>query len=147
MHWGALFGALSYFGILFRRYSGFKDRRAVAVQYDPPEGLSLLQSGLLLDSVTDNSDYSEAILELGYMGYIKIEQATKETKPLLIRTDKEIENLTEEQRYLLEDMLFVDSKHFVLSSGEAEKTNALQSAFSAINIFLYKWSVSKWKYG
>jgi len=140
-HWGALLGILLYFWRLLRLYSGFEDKRAIAVQYNPPASLSLLQSGLLLDKIADNKDFSGAILELGYLGYLKIEQKTKESIAILTRIDKEIQNLTEDQKYLLEHTLFGESQSFVLEARVKDKANALQSDFLDINGLLYHWSV------
>lgn len=142
-HWGALLGILLYLKILFRRYSGFSDKRSIAVQYHPPKDLSLLQSGLLLDKVADNKDFSAAILELAYLGYIIIEQKNQETDPILIRSDKQIENLSEDQKYLLDSTLFEKENRFLLSAGVKEKADGLKSDFSKINTFLYDWSVYK----
>jgi uncharacterized membrane protein YgcG len=141
-HWGALFGILLYFWRLLRLYSGFEDKRAIAVQYNPPASLSLLQSGLLLDKIADNKDFSGAILELGYLGYLKIEQKTQESTAILIRTDKEIQNLSEDQIYLLEHTLFGENQYFSLEAGVKAKANALKSDFLDINGLLYYWSVS-----
>jgi len=142
-HWGALLLMSSYLLILYRRYQGFKDSRAIAVQYTPPSALSLLQAGLILDKSADNDDFSPAILELASLGYIHIKQKNQKTTPVLIRTKKEIKNLSEEQRYLLEDVLFEKSSRFVLTPNTKSKSTRLKNHFSAVNTFLYAWVVKE----
>ena len=141
-HWGVLVGFLLYFRNMFNRYTGFIDKRSIAVQYKAPKGLSLLQSGLVLDKFANNEDFSAAILELGYLGYLTIEQKDKKSDPILKRTDKVSEGLTMDQNYLLDSTLFKGSKHFVMSGGSESKARALQDRFSHINDNLYTWSVS-----
>ena len=51
-----------------------EDHRSIAVQYEPPKDLSLLQSGLILDRFTDNEDFAPAVLELAQQGYLEIIQ-------------------------------------------------------------------------
>ncbi|MBT8349313.1 MAG: DUF2207 domain-containing protein, partial [Sulfurovum sp.] len=48
-HWAALVGFLIYLREMYKKNIGFIDHRSVAVQYQAPKGLSLLQSGLVLD--------------------------------------------------------------------------------------------------
>lgn len=74
-HWAALAAYLLYFFNTFKHYVGFEDKRAVAVRYLPPKGLSVLQSGLILDKHTDDEDFAAAVIELAQQGYIKIEQS------------------------------------------------------------------------
>ena len=141
-HWGALVGFLVYFWSMFKRYTGFEDKRSIAVQYEAPKGLSLLQSGLVLDKFADNEDFSAAILELGYLGYLTIEQKDKKSTPILLKTHKKFENLTMDQKYLLNNILFKGSNSFVLTGRTASKSKILQNGFEHINSNLYKWSVS-----
>ncbi len=141
-HWGALVGFLLYFRDMFKRYTGFVDRRSIAVQYEAPKGLSLLQSGLVLDKFADNEDFSAAILELAHLGYITIDQKSKNSDPILMRTDKVVEGLTMDQNHLLGSTLFKGSKSYIMSGGSESKAKALQKSFTHINENLYKWSVS-----
>lgn len=141
-HWGALAGFLLYFKTMLKRYTGFVDKRSIAVWYEAPKGLSLLQSGVVLDKFADDEDYAAAILELGYLGYLTIDQKDKNADPVLVRTDKKAENLTMDQRYLLDSTLFKGTKSFVMSGGSESKAKKLQNSFKHINKMLYTWSVS-----
>lgn len=141
-HWAALAGFLLYFREMFKRYTGFVDRRSVAVQYEAPKDLSLLQSGLLLDKFADDEDFSAAILELAHLGYITIKQERKNSDPLLIRTEKVAEGLTMDQNYLLNHTLFSSGKSFILKGGSESRAKRLMQNFSHINENLYTWSVS-----
>ena len=141
-HWGALVGFLVYFWSMFKRYTGFEDKRSIAVQYGAPKGLSLLQSGLVLDKFADNEDFSAAILELGHLGYLTIKQEDKKSTPILIKTHKKFENLTMDQKYILNNILFKGTNSFVLTSRTASRSEILQNGFEHINKNLYIWSVS-----
>jgi len=142
-HWGALFGFLLYFRKMYTKHTGFMDERSIAVQYDAPKDLSVLQSGLILDKTTDNEDFAAAVLELAQLGYVEIDQKDKELDTVLIRTEKSAENVTSDQKYLLEYVLFEGNKKtFVFSSGSSSKASALQKGFGHINDDLYIWSVS-----
>jgi len=141
-HWGALAGFLLYFRTMFKRYTGFEDKRSIAVQYEAPKGLSLLQSGLILDKFADNEDFSAAILELGYLGYLTIEHKDKRHNPVLKRTEKNADTLSLDQRYLLDNILFKDTNSFIMSESSEDKAQALLAGFSHINDNLYSWSVS-----
>lgn len=141
-HWAALLGFLAYFRKQYNKFSGHRDKRSVAVQYEPPEGMSLLQSGLLLDKFADNEDFAAAILELGQLGYLEIEQKDKKDDPLLTRTDKQDEGLTPGQKYLLDEILFKNDKHFTLvSPATKSQASKLTNGFKHINDNLYAWSV------
>ncbi len=64
-HWGALVAFFLWLWYYAKRF-GAEDRAgSVAPQYYPPKGLSLLESGLILDKFADKEDFSAAILELG----------------------------------------------------------------------------------
>ncbi len=155
-HWAALLGFLAYFWREFKRYSGFTDKRAVAVQYEPPKGLSLLQSGLILDKSADTEDFAAAILELGSLGYLKIDQkdakysdvpvigdflTSKFNPPTLTRTNKSDKGLTEDQRYLLNKILFKGRKKITLTPHSESLAKDLKRGFNQINSELYDWTV------
>jgi len=89
-HWAALFGFVLFFYQKLREQTGFIDHRSIAVQYQSPKGLSLLQAGLLLDKRAHNKDFAAALLELAQLGYLTIHQEEKAVAPLLKRTDKKI---------------------------------------------------------
>jgi len=141
-HWGALVAFLLYFYNIFKKHTGFKDNRSIAVQYEAPKGLSVLQSGLILDKHADNEDFAAAVLELGHLGYLEIDHKDKKTDPILKRIHKKTSDLTMNQKYLLEQVLFKGSNNFVMSGGSTSKATKLKNGFSHINDNLYKWSVA-----
>ncbi len=142
IHWAALIGFLLYFYHTYTKNRGFVDKRSIAVQYEPPKGLSLLESGLVLDKFTDNKDFAAAVLELAHLGHLEIDQREKKLDPLLIRKESNTANLRMDQKYLLDHVLFKGKNSFMLSSGSEEKASALQKGFKYINDNLYTWSVA-----
>ncbi len=105
-HWAALVGFLLYFHEVYNKNTGFIDKRSIAVQYQPPKGLSVLESGLILDKFTDNEDFAAAVLELAHLGHLEIDHKEKKLDPIFIRKDSNTANLTMDQKYLLEQVLF-----------------------------------------
>jgi len=140
-HWLALAVYLFYFNEVRKKYIGFEDKRAVAVQYLPPQGLSLLQSGLLLDKYADNKDFAAAVVELAQLGYLEINKAGKYADPVLIRLEKPDEGLTLDQKYLLDNILFYKQDYFVMKRATEASARKLKSGFDFINNNLYTWSV------
>ncbi len=156
-HWFALLGFIAYFWREFKRYSGFSDKRSIAVQYEPPKDISLLRAGLLLDKRADDEDFAAAIMELGYLGYLEIDKRETEfnkklkdvpiigslidktSTTVLIRTNKPAQGLSDDQDYLLNKLLFDDNKEFELKSGSRSKAEKLKNGFSTINKRLYAW--------
>ena len=141
-HWAALVGFLFYLREMYKKHTGFIDQRSIAVQYEAPKGLSLLQSGLVLDKFTDKEDYAAAVLELAELGHLEIDQKDKKLDPLLKRIVTSTKNLTMDQRYLLDHVLFKGKNSFVMSSGSESKATSLQEGFKYINNHLYNWSVA-----
>ncbi len=75
-HWGALIIFFLWLWHYAKRF-GAEDRAgSVAPQYYPPKGLSLLESGLVLDTFADKKDFSAAILELGHWAISKCTSLT-----------------------------------------------------------------------
>ncbi|MEN8727631.1 MAG: DUF2207 domain-containing protein, partial [Sulfurovum sp.] len=141
-HWAALVGFLFYLREMYKKHRGFIDGRSIAVQYEAPKGLSLLQSGLVLDKFADNEDFAAAVLELAELGHLEIDQQDKKLDPLLKRKMTSTKNLTMDQKYLLEQVLFKGKNAFVLSAGSKSKASTLQEGFKYINDHLYTWSVA-----
>ena len=139
-HWGALAGFLLYFRYVLQKYTGFIDRRSIAVRYYPPKDMSVLEAGLVLDKFADIKDFSAAVLELAEHGYIEIYQENKKDDPLLKRTSKSTESLGMDQKYLLDHVFFKgSSQSYTLSKGTESKAKSLQSGFKQINDNLYKF--------
>ncbi len=114
--------------------------RSVAVQYYPPEGLSLLQAGLLLDAYADRQDIAPAIVELAQKGYLTIEETDNGTVLRRIE-DADESKLTEDQRALLDQILFPTGPTFVVSTTDRDRREVLSSALNDLNNTLYDWSV------
>ncbi len=141
-HWAALVGFLLYFYGIYKKQTGFIDKRSIAVQYEAPKGLSLLESGLILDKFADNEDFAAAVLELAQLGHLEIDQKEKDLDPILIRKEISTEKLGMDQKYLLDHVLFKGKNSFVMSPGLESKASALQKGFKNINDNLYTWSVA-----
>ena len=142
-HLGALIGYLLYFRKMYEKHTGFVDKRSVAVQYYPPNDISILEAGLVLDKFADNKDFSAAVIELAELGYIEIRQVSKSSEPILEQTTKTTKALGMDQKYLLDHILFKGkSNTFTFTNGSESKAKILQSGFKQINDNLYKWVVS-----
>jgi hypothetical protein len=142
-YWLALVGYVIFFYRAYERGTGMRDERAVAVQYEPPKGLSLLQSGLLLDRFADDKDFAAAILELATKGYYTLEE-TPFKLPYLYRTKKEEKNLTRDQTYLLHRILFEGGKRvFAFRKNDPSLAAFLRSHLDILNEHLYTWAVSR----
>ena len=137
-HWGALAGFLLW---LWQYAKGFgaEDRAGpVAPQYYPPKNLSLLQSGLILDKFADKKDFAAAILELGNLGFVEIHKATAGSDPIILRTQKPIdESLTEDQRYLLEEILGKDGRSYTIKSRDPQRAEEINAQLDRVNALLY----------
>ena len=116
-------------------------RKSIPVQYYPPEGLSLLQSGLLLDKHADREDLAAAIMELAAVGYLSISDVEGMTH--IQRQDKQIESLTVDQKYILEEILFLESDIFVLKQRKNEEATRLIKAIGKLSELLYGWALKK----
>ena len=76
------------------------------------------------------------------LGHLEIEQKEKKDDPILIRKEKSTENLTVDQKYLLNRILFKGNTTFVLSAGSKTKASILKEGFGESNNKLYTWSVA-----
>jgi uncharacterized membrane protein YgcG len=122
-------------------FINFKRAKAVVVSYQPPKGLTILQSGLLLDKFTNSEDLSAAVLELALNGYVKIENSH------IIKLNKSSNLLTKEQQLIL-DALFKNSNKFELKKEYSKEAKELEKALDSINEALYEWSAnSKYSVG
>jgi uncharacterized membrane protein YgcG len=143
-HWGGLAGFFLFLWSYARQF-GTEDRaRSVPPQYYPPRGLSLLQSGLILDKFADKKDFSAAILELGTLGLLEVHQSKGDTTPIIRRTDKPTEtaDLTEDQLYMLDHILFKNSDTYVIKTQDASRAERINAQLDRVNEMLYTWSVA-----
>lgn len=139
--WAALLGFFVYLRKQFTKYAGFSDNRSIAVQYEAPKGMTVLQSGLILDKFADNEDFAAAVMELGYLGYLEIQQENKKDQPTLSRTKKQLDGLTKNQKYLLDEILFKGSETFIMHTPATKlQASTLRDGFKHINENLYAWS-------
>ncbi len=114
---------------------------SVAAQYHPPQGLTLLQSGVIYDKFADKRDFSAAILELAQDGYIEIFDKEKSTNPYVKNNHKDTLPLSEEQKYLLNTVLFSDSDEYMLEKDSYE-TEHISEHLETVNEMLYDWTVT-----
>lgn len=128
-----------YFILLYyyaRSYGSFGALGSIVVRYGPPDNMSLLQSGLLLDKSADIEDFPAAIVELAAMGHLKIVNEGDKNLTYLKRISKKTDELTYDQRYLLNKVLFAkqDTYHFPFNNN-----SDLYSKFHQLNEKLYAW--------
>jgi len=142
-HWPALFGFILYLFHFLSNHRGFIDERSIAPRYNAPEGISVLQSGLIYDKFTDNEDYAAAILELAQQGYLEIYQEKKDDDPFLKRTGKKTADLSEDMKYLINKILFSGKRTHLLKKNSETEASQLKSGFKTINTMLYTWSVTE----
>ena len=114
---------------------------SVSPQYHPPQGLTLLQSGVIYDKFADKRDFSAAILELAQDGYIEIFDKKKGTNPYVKNNHKDTLLLSEEQSYLLNIILFSDSDEYMLEKDSYE-TEHISEHLNTVNEILYSWTVT-----
>lgn len=68
-------------GIYWFRYGrDAKGRGTIVPEYEPPDSLSPLEAGTIVDFKTDNRDITATIIDLAVRGYIKIIEETKDRK-------------------------------------------------------------------
>ena len=142
--WGFLGIFLLFLVRFYRHHIGFTDHRSIAPRYYPPEGLSVLQSGVIYDRFAKDDDYAAAILELAQRGYIVIYKEDETSDPFLQKTSKETKDLPEDLKYLMDEVLFKRGKdlHTLKTESDAE-SDLLENGFFSINYKLYQWSVKE----
>ena len=140
-YWYILFLPIALFFIkkTYTENGGFRDKRAVAVMYEPPKELSVLQAGLILDTKADNKDFAAAIVELAQKGYIKIKEDNGSYT--LIKLNKNQNSLTKDQKYLLNNILFPNGETKLTLKRSEELAKRLSQGFETINKELYNWAV------
>ena len=139
LQWPALGAFLLYLYNFYRRHAAPHLNRSVAPMYTPPRGLDVLQSGLILDNVADTTDFPAAVLELAQKGYLDIFR--KEQLTTFQKTNKSTGDLSEDEGYLLEHILFPNDNIFVLTPDNPSIAETIREGFTTINKMLYNWSV------
>ena len=142
IHWMVFIAFLVFLFYEYNRHKSDTDYRSVAVQYEPPKGISILRAGLLLDKNADYKDFSAATMELATKGYLTIGKSVdKKIKvPILKRTDKPVKDLSSDLEYLLNKVIFDGNTVFEVGTGTAKKASRLKRGFKAINKGLYAWA-------
>ncbi len=115
-----------------RQYGSFAAIGSIPVRYEPPEGISLLQSGYIIDEKNNAQDFLAAVIELASMGYLHIKMMNESyAKDLMYleKTDKDTDPITVDQNYFLNRMLFLEGDVTQVSS--AKKT--FFGKFQALN--------------
>lgn len=82
-----------------------RGRGVIVRQYDAPETLSPLATGLLIDEVVHNRDVTAQLIDLAVKGYLKIHQVEKQ-RLIFSETDYELERL----KYADETLSDIDRK-------------------------------------
>jgi hypothetical protein len=128
-----------YFIVLYyyaRSYGSFGALGSIVVRYNPPDKMSLLQSALLLDKSADIEDFPAAIVELAALGHLEIITGGSKNSAYLKRIPKNMDDLTYDQRYLLNKVLFIkqDIYHFPTNNNRD-----LYSKLHQLNEKLYAW--------
>lgn len=143
-HWGAIVGFFLFLWRYAKEYGAEDHQGSVSPQYYPPTGLSLLQSGLILDKFADKKDFSAAILELGTLGYLEVHLSGGDTHPVIRRTDKPTAtgDLSTDQLYLLDHILFKNSDTYHVKTQDAARAEQINTQLDHVNEMLYDWSVS-----
>ncbi len=141
-HWAGIAAFLLFLWNYAKKFGVNDNVGAVAVQYYPPKGLSLLQSGLIIDKFADKKDFAAAVLELGSLGYLKIDDVTK--PPVIQKSSKNTQSseLSLDQKYILEGILFDRGSQYVLKPDDPYKSQRLQEKLDRLNRILYDWSVA-----
>lgn len=121
------------------RFGLDEDRRSIIVQYSPPKGLSVLQAGLLYDKNLGRDDFYAALLELNYLGYVKIEEDEGGEGVVIQRISATRGELSSDQRGLLE-ALFENSDVFSTIEASSSQYNTLYNRINTIYNRLYIWA-------
>ena len=116
---------------------------SIPPQHQPPRGLSLLQSAVIYDKFADKVDLGAAILELAQKGHLEIFNQNRDTDPFVKKKQKETSDLTMDQRYLLDTILFPDSDLYTLERGGDRKAEQLNEQLDTLNGMLYDWTATE----
>ena len=143
--------ALIFLIFIYREYKkhSFSLKKSIAVMYEPPKNMDVLQAGLIYDKFADTEDFPAAVVELAQKGYLEIFPNEKKSifnsDPIVAtfkKTDKDPKDLSEDERYLLEYILFRNgSDTFILQKNDPSTSQRIIEGFSKINQMLYDWAV------
>lgn len=131
-YWGLIFFPLVLL-IMFRLwYKKGRDEKTakdtVMPHYRPPEGLSPIETGTLIDEKLNNNDIIATIIDYAVKGFIKITET--ESKLLFIKSvDYELELLKEFKADSKETEIILNELFPHNTAGEKIKISALQNKF------------------
>ncbi len=137
-HWLFLGGFWFYIHRYWIKFGKNAPIQAIAVQYEAPKDMDILQAGLIYDQYADNKEFSPAIVELAQLGYLNIIDSEETLK--LEKIEKDTNSLSFTQKYLIHTLFFKTNKTYEFSNKSIQKANALNDGFTKINEKLYAWS-------
>lgn len=87
--WPLVLPFMAFFGMyrVWDRHGRDPAPRSVTVQYEPPEGLTAVEAGTLVDHAAEMHDITSMLVDLAVRGYLTIEERTE--KKLLVFSDTE----------------------------------------------------------
>ncbi len=135
--WGGMGLFFFYLYRFYKEHTDHLENDSVAPMYTPPQGLDVLQSGLLLDRVADTTDFPAAVIELAQKGYLDIFRNDQMT--VFKKREKDTKALSEDEKYLLEQILFNEDDIFLLDPRNKQRAESIRRGFEKINSMLYKW--------
>ncbi|MEA1952759.1 MAG: DUF2207 domain-containing protein [Campylobacterota bacterium] len=131
-----------FFLYSYAKCHGMKDYiGSISPQYHPPKGLTLLQSGVIYDKFADKRDFTAAILELAQGGYVEIFGKEENNNPYVRNSHKDTSLLSEEQKYILNNILFFNSNIHILEK-DSYTIEHISEHLDTVNEMLYSWIVT-----
>ena len=129
---------------LKRRYKpASAKRRSLSVRYNPPKGLSFLQSVYLYKKGLSRYDIFPAIIDLAQKGFVKIEQIFDSFILQKIQ-DKDPSTLSADERYLLEGLLFpLETTSCIIEHKSKAERQVMRDKFSSLIDKLNNWAVNE----
>jgi hypothetical protein len=88
--WAPLVLPILAFFVAFRQWSRKgrdPEARAIAVQYEPPEGLGPAEAGTLVDHKAEMHDVTATLVDLAVRGFVHIQQEEKKTLGIFSHTE------------------------------------------------------------
>ena len=118
-------------------------RPHLPVRYNPPKGLSFLQSAYVHSEGLSIYHIFPAILDLAQKGFIKIEQIFDKVTLQRVRS-KDTSTLSADERYLLEGILFpLETNSCAIEHKSTDEREALRDKFSTLLGKLQDWAVKE----
>ncbi len=109
-----------------------RGRGTVVVQYEPPEGVTPLEAGTIIDEKLDARDITANIVQLAIKGYMRIEQYGKSSDDLRFIKCRDFENdrsLEEHEKSILRE---------IFTLGPKTTLTALRNSFGSAAVSIKK---------